>query len=151
MPEGYDEADIRAGLRDGGSILQAFVVLRPSNPSDGPLDAEYVCYVRTDWRRGYKILQVFRHKGDKVYMGSGVGRLIWLLRREFNYNGPLIFYNAGCEHLQRFAGLRPLDHGRPAEEESGPPRAASAKPPWEWPVRDPPPPAENPDPDPEAE
>jgi len=149
VSDDYDEADIRKGLREGGKLLQAFIVMRPSNPGGGPLDAEYVCYIRTDWRRGYRILQVSRHKYDKVYMGSGLSRLVWLLRKEFDYQGPLVLYNAGCEHLQRFAGLRPLDHGRPAEEESGPARAAPAKPPWEWPVRDPPPPAE--DPDPEAE
>ena len=146
MPEGYDEADIRTGLRDGGSILQAFVVLRPSPPDAGAMDAEYVCYVRTDWRRGYRVLQVFRHKSDKIYMGSGLGRLVWLLRKEFNYGGPLILYNAGCEHLQRFAGLRPIDSGRPVAEESGPARAAPDKPPWDWPVRDPSPPAGTTDP-----
>ena len=147
MPDGYDEADIRTGLRDGGSILQAFIVMRPSSSDDRAVDAEYVCYVRTDWRRGYKILQVFRHKGDKVYMGSGLGRLVWLLRREFNYDGPLILYNAGCEHLQRFAGLQPIDSGRPAPEECGPPRAAPGQPPWEWPVREPSPATERPDPE----
>lgn len=147
MPEGYDEADIRKGLHDGGSILQAFLVMRPPNQGCRAVDAEYVCYIRTSWRRGYRIIQVFRHKSDKIYMGSGIGRLIWLLRMEFNYNGPLIVYNAGCEHMQRFVGLRPIDSGRPPPEESGPPRAAPAKPPWEWPVRDPPPPAEDPDPE----
>lgn len=138
MPEGYDEADIRKGLRDGGKVLQAFIVMRPTNPGAGPLDAEYVGYVRTSWRRGYRILQVFRHKRDKIYMGSGLSRLIWLLRVEFGYEGPLVLYQAGSEHVQRFAGLRRIDHGRPSEEESGPARAAPAKPPWEWPVRDPP-------------
>lgn len=147
MPEGYDEADIRKGMREGGKVLQAFIVMRPSNTEGTAVDAEYVGYVRTDWRRGYRILQVFRHKYDKIYMGSGLGRLVWLLRKEFNYNGPLVLYNAGCEHLQRYAGLQRIDSGRAAEEESGPPRAAPAKPPWEWPVRDPPPPAENPDPE----
>lgn len=138
MSEGYDEADIRKGLRDGGKVLQAFIVMRPTNPGDGPLDAEYVGYIRTSWRRGYRILQVFRHKRDKTYMGSGLSRLIWLLRKEFNYEGALVLHQAGCEQLQRFAGLRRVDYGRPSEEEDGPPRAASAKPPWEWPVRYPP-------------
>ncbi len=141
MQEGYEEADIRAGLRDGGSILQAFIVMRPTASDDDAVDAEYVCYIRTNWRRGYKILQVFRHKGDKIYMGSGVGRLIWLLRKGFNYKGPLVLYDAGSEDVQRFAGLRPIDSGQPPKEESGPARAAPDKPPWEWPVRDPPPPA----------
>ena len=145
MPDDYDEADIRAGLRDGGKVLQAFIIMRPSNPGGGPLDAEYVGYLRTDWRRGYRILQVARHKYDKVYLGSGLGRLVWLLRKEFNYDGPLVLYNAGCEQVRRFAGLRPIDSGQPPAEESGAARAAPDKPPWEWPVRDPPPPAGDPD------
>ena len=147
VPDGYDEADIRTGLRDGGSILQAFIVLRPSSDGGGAVDAEYVCYVRTSWRRGYRIMQVARHKRDKVYMGSGLGRLVWLLRKEFGYGGPLVLYDAGCEHLQRFAGLRRVDSGRLPPEESGPPRAAPSKPPWEWPVRDPPPATKDPDSD----
>ena len=149
VPDGYDEADIRAGLRDGGSILQAFIVLRPSSPGCEAVDAEYVCYVRTGWRRGYRIMQVARHKRDKIYMGSGLGRLVWLLRKEFSYGGPLVIYDAGSEPLQRFAGLRPIDSGRVPPEESGPPRPAPDKPPWEWPIREPPPLAD--DPDPEAE
>ena len=145
MSDDYEEADIRAGLREGGRILQAFIVMRPTKPSDGAVDAEYVCYIRTNWRRGYRILQVARHKYDKIYMGSGLGRLVWLLHRGFDYNGPLIIYHAGCEHLQRFAGLRPIDSGHSPTEENGPPRAAPDKPPWEWPVRDPSPPEDDSD------
>ena len=147
MSDDYDEADIRKGLREGGKLLQSFIVMRPTKPSDSAVDTEYVCYIRTNWRRGYRILQVARHKYDKIYMGSGLGRLVWLLRKEFDYHGPLVLHEAGCEDLQRFAGLRPIDSGRSSPEESGPARAAPDKPPWEWPVRDPLPSAENPDPE----
>ena len=145
MPDDYEEADIRKGMREGGKLLQAFIVMRPTKPDDGAVDAEYVCYIRTNWRRGYRILQVARHKYDKVYMGSGLGRLVWLLRKEFDYGGPLTLYNAGCEQVRRFTGLRPIDSGQPPAEESGPARAAPDKPPWEWPVRDPPPLAGDPE------
>lgn len=131
MSEGFEEADIRAGLREGGSILSAFIVARPAGAWN---DIEYVAYLRTSWRRGYHILQTRRKRSEKIYMGAGLGRLVWLLRQEFGFLAPLTLYEAGNDALQRFVGLRPLDRGR-LEENAGPPRAAPAKPPWEWPVR----------------
>ena len=131
MAEGYEEADIRAGLREGGSILSAFIVTRPAAVQS---DVEYVAYLRTSWRRGYRILQTRRKRKDKIYLADGLGRLAWLLRHEFGFRDPLILYEAGHDALQRFVGLRPLDRGR-LEENAGPPRAAPDKPPWEWPVR----------------
>lgn len=131
LAEGFEEADIRAGIRAGGSILSAFIVTRPG-PSWS--DTEYVAYLRTSWRRGYHILKTRRKRTEKIYMGNGLGRLVWLLRKEFGFQLPLVLYEAGCEALQRFADLRPLDRGRSPEEE-GLARAAPATPPWEWPVR----------------
>lgn len=133
MSEGFEEADIRAGLREGGSILSAFIVARSANVRS---DVEYVAYLRTSWRRGYHILQTRRKRTDKIYMGAGLGRLAWLLRQEFGFRAPLTLYEAGCDALQRFVGLRSVDRGRPQDD--GPPRAAPPKPPWEWPVRNPP-------------
>lgn len=130
MSDGFEEADIRAGLREGGSILSAFIVGRPAAAQN---DVEYVVYLRTSWRRGYHILQTRRKRSDKIYMSTGLGRLVWLLRREFGFRDPLTLYEAGSNTLQRFVGLRALDRGR--SQDDGPPRAAPAKPPWEWPVR----------------
>ena len=130
MSEGFEEADIRAGLRDGGSILSAFIVARPGGAWN---DIEYVAYLRTSWRRGYHILQTRRKRSEKIYMGAGLGRLVWLLRQEFGFRAPLTLYEAGGDALQRFVGLRSLDRGQPQDD--GPPRAAPVKPPWEWPVR----------------
>lgn len=132
MSEGFEEADIRAGLREGGSILSAFIVGRPAHMRS---DVEYVAYLRTSWRRGYHILQTRRKRTDKIYMGAGLGRLVWLLRQEFGFLAPLTLYEAGGDALQRFVGLRSLDRGQPPDD--GPPRAAPAKPPWEWPIRHP--------------
>ena len=129
MSDGFEEADIRAGLREGGSILSAFIVGRSAGAWN---DIEYVAYLRTNWRRGYHILQIRRKRGDKIYMSSGLGRLDWRLRQEFGFKEPLILYEAGSDALQRFAGLRPRDRGRPQDD--GPPRAAPPRPPWEWPV-----------------
>lgn len=129
MSEGYEEADIRAGLREGGSILSVFIVTRSAAVQS---DVEYVAYLRTSWRRGYHILQTRRKRRDKIYLADGLGRLAWLLRHEFGFRDPLILYEAGHDALQRFVGLRPLDRGRPQDD--GPPRAAPPTPPWEWPV-----------------
>ena len=131
MSEGFEEADIRAGLREGGSVLSAFIVARPAGAWN---DTEYVAYLRTSWRRGYHILQTRRKRSEKIYMGNGLGRLAWLLRKEFGFRAPIMLYEAGCGALQRFTGLRPLDRGRSSQDD-GPPRAAPPKPPWEWPVR----------------
>ena len=129
MSDGFEEADIRAGLREGGNILSAFIVTRPAAVQS---DVEYVAYLRTSWRRGYHILQTRRKRKDKIFMADGLGRLAWLLRHEFGFKDPLILYEAGHDALQRFVGLRSIDRGRPQDD--GPPRAAPAKPPWEWPV-----------------
>jgi len=130
VSEGFEEADIRAGLREGGSILSAFIVARPANVQR---DVEYVAYLRTSWRRGYHILQTRRKRTDKIYMGAGLGRLAWLLRQEFGFRAPLTLYEAGSDALQRFVGLRSVDRGQPQDD--GPPRAAPPKPSWEWLVR----------------
>lgn len=142
MPGGFEEAEIREGLREGGSILAAFIVRRtPSGPPDkvGPEDTEYVAYLRASWRRGFHILKTYKHRTDKLYMGRGLARLAWLLWEEFGHTEPLTLYKAGSEALQRSVDLhdlQPADRGRAAED-PGPPRAAPPKPPWEWPVRDP--------------
>lgn len=129
MSEGFEEADIRAGLREGGSILSAFIISRPAAVQN---DAEYVVYLRTSWRRGYHILQTRRKRSERIYMATGLGRLVWMLRHELGFWAPLTLYEAGDDALQRFVGLRSIDHGRP--QDAGPPRAAPPKPPWEWPI-----------------
>lgn len=142
MPEGYEEADLRKGLREGGTILQVFIVIRPPRPKAAvaptPEDVEFVAYFRTSWRRGYHILRTYKHRNDKIYLGRGLGRLVWLIQEEFGHKEPLVLHRAGSSALQRFAGLQPIDRGNPAEEDSGSPRAAPEQPPWEWPVRYPP-------------
>ncbi len=138
---GFEEADIKAGLRDGGAVLQSFIVVRPPRPKSGeagPDDVEYVAYFRCSWRRGYHILKTFRHRTDKAYVGRGLTRLVWLIQEEFGYRDPLALYRAGDPRLQQFADVRPADRGRAVEEAPGPPRAAPPRPPWEWPVRYPP-------------
>lgn len=134
MEVGFEEADIRAGIVAGGTVLSAFIVVRPAARMEA---VEYVAYLRTSWRRGYHILQTFRHKDDKVYLGRGLGRLVWLIQEEFQHRGPLVLYRAGCSELQRFVGLRAVDRGQ-APDDPGPPRAAPVDPPAGWPVHQPP-------------
>lgn len=136
MSDGFEEADIRWGLREGGQVLTALIVGRHPVPGGGWNDVEYVAYLRTSWRRGYHILKTRRKLNEKIYIANGLGRLVWLLRHEFGLQAPVIIYEAGCEPLQRFVGLRPIDRGRSTEDD-GPPRAAPPKPPWEWPIRHP--------------
>ena len=139
---GFEEADIKAGLRDGGTVLQAFIVIRPpprpKSGKVGPTDVGYVAYFRCSWRRGYHILKTFRRKMDKVYIGLGLTRLVWLIQEEFGYRDPLVLYRAGSGGLQRFADLQPMDRGTLPEGAGEAPRAAPPEPPWEWPVRHPP-------------
>lgn len=125
MSDGFEEADIRAGLREGGSILSAFIVGRPAGTWNA---TEYVAYLRTSWRRGYHILQVRRKLRDKIYMGNGLGRLAWLLRMEFGFRAPLMLYEAASKDLQRFTDLRPLDRYRPDQADGPPPRSAEQEP-----------------------
>lgn len=141
MLGGFEEADIKAGLRDGGAILQVFIVIRPpprpKSGEAGPTDVEYVAYFRCSWRRGYHVLKTYKQRTDKVYIGRGLTRLVWLIQEEFGYLDPLVLYRAGSSSLQRYADLQPVDRGKHVEEDSGPPRAAPDQPPWEWPVRNP--------------
>lgn len=128
---GFDEADIRAGLRGGGTVQSAFIVGRFAAEMD---DVRYVAYLRTNWRRGYHILQTYKHKGDKIYVGHGLHRLVWLIQKEFQHRGPLVVYEAGCRELQRFTGLLPIDRGLDPVANPGPSPAEPPKVSWEWPA-----------------
>lgn len=114
-------------------MQSAFIVGRPAANVD---DVRYVAYLRTSWRRGYHILQTYKHKSDKIYVGSGLHRLLWLIQKDFGHRGPLVVYEAGCRELQRFVGLQPIDRGPDPVDDPEPPQAAPPKPrvSWEWPA-----------------
>ena len=126
MAAGFEEADVRSGLAEGGRILGIFIVERmlPNGP-------EYIAYLRTSWKRGFHALQTYRGRSDRVY--RDLDRLVRLIRDEFEYGGPVTLSIAGAAELRRFRTLLPRDSGgtlasrsvAPAGDQSRPARKRS--------------------------
>ena len=132
---------LRRSRHTDGAARRRSASYKPSSscalqvPDGGAVDAEYVCYVRT--RLAPRLQESLQVASDTSATRSTWGRASaassGCCASEFGYGGPLVLYDAGCEHLQRFAGLAAYRQWAPClAEESGPPRAASGKPPWEW-------------------
>jgi len=120
----WQEADIKAGIRAGGSVVGIFIVARKDERGEG-----FVAYIRTGWARGFRPLRKFRHKSDRVF--RSLDKLVRLIRDEFHYTGEIALYPAGDEGLRRFRALLPSDQapletetttheGSPAEAGDGP-------------------------------
>ena len=115
MAGGFQEGDIAAGLADGGRILGIFVVERSF--AGGP---QYIAYLRTSWKRGFRGLRTYRDRSDRVYRDPD--QLVRLVRDEFGYRGPINLFVAGAPELQRFRALMPQDGPEPVSSPSHPPK-----------------------------
>jgi hypothetical protein len=114
LAAGFEEADVRSGLAEGGRILGIFIVERmlPNGPG-------YIAYLRTSWKRGFHALQTYRGRSDRVY--RDLDRLVRLIRDEFEYGGPITLSSAGAPELRRFRALLPRDSGGTRAGRSVPP------------------------------
>ena len=99
---GIQEAEIKDGLRVGGRTTGFLVVERP-----GGQYSEYVAYINVSWSRGYRILRMFRDRGDRTY--RDLGRLIQFARSECGFTAPVRVYTAGTPELKNIGGIRPSD------------------------------------------
>ena len=76
VAKGYEPADIKVGLAEGGRILGIFIVSRRTAD-----DVDHVAYFRTDFGRGFLPFRSFRGKSDRVY--KSVDSLLGLIRDDF--------------------------------------------------------------------
>lgn len=105
--KGLQEAELRAGLQEGGQV-QGFIVV-----SRGDGDAvEYAIYVRTSWTRGYRILRTWRDKADRTFRSLDK---LFKLPPTFGYYAPITVYRQGCVELQKFRGVLARDIGAKAD------------------------------------
>jgi hypothetical protein len=100
--QSWQEADIKAGLRDGGAVVGVFVVARAE-----PRRVGFVAYIRADWARGFRPLRTFRDRSDRIF--RSLDKLVGLLRDDFHYSGEITLFVAGDESLRRFRALLPTD------------------------------------------
>jgi len=102
LAAGFQEGDIKAGLANGGRILNALVVCRTTD--DG---FEHVPYLRASWCRGFRPLRTWADRGDRTY--RDLNRLVSLVREDFGYSGYIILFKAGDAGLARYAAIAPHD------------------------------------------
>ena len=110
MAGAFEESDLRAGIKDGGQILGAFIVARS--------EEEFVIYMRPSWGRGrgFKIVRTWRGaSGDRSFKNL---QSAWLFVRKFSFSGQVMVYPAGDLDLRGFVGVDTRDLGGAA----GPPR-----------------------------
>ena len=101
--KGLQEAELRAGLQEGGQVQGLIVVSR----GDGDA-VEHAIYVRTSWTRGYRILRTWRDKADRTFRSLDK---LFKLPPTFGYYAPVTVYRQGCAELQRFRGVLARDLG----------------------------------------
>ena len=97
LVDGFEEADLRSGLKAGGAILGAFIVERPAKP-------ECVVYIRSDWirGRGFRIVRTWRNlEGDRVFKSFDTA--VRFIRKY--YAGRFMVYPQGDRELSDFAGV----------------------------------------------
>ena len=119
----WQEADIKIGIRAGGSVVGVFIVARQDERRQG-----FVAYIRTGWARGFLPLRTFRDRSDRVY--RSLDKLVSLIRNEFRYAGEISLFAAGDEGLRRFRALVPAEQAPLLETETSKhevPDAADAK------------------------
>jgi hypothetical protein len=101
----FEEADLRAGLRDGGQVLGGFIVARS--------EEDFVIYLRCNWirGRGFRIIRTWRgSSGDRTFKNL---QSAWGFVRKFNFLGRVTIYPAGDPELRQFVGVSPKDLGEP--------------------------------------
>ena len=117
----FEEADLRAGLKDGGLVLGAFIVARG--------EGKFVIYLRCNWirGRGFRIIRTWRgSSGDRAFKNL---QSAWAFVRKFNFLGRVTVYPAGDPELRQFVGVSPKDLGDPASMAVAAGVAGSAPPP----------------------
>lgn len=98
----WQEADIKAGIRAGGSVGAVFIIARKDERGQG-----FIAYIRAGWARGFRPLRTFRDRSDRVF--RSLDKLVSLLRDEFHYSGEITLFVSGDESLRRFRALLPVD------------------------------------------
>jgi hypothetical protein len=97
----FEEADLRAGLKDGGQVLGAFIVARSED--------KFVIYLRCNWirGRGFRIIRTWRgSSGDRTFRNL---QSAWEFVRKFHFLGRVMVYPAGDAELRQFVGVFPKD------------------------------------------
>lgn len=102
--QGVQEAELRAGFREGGRIRGFLVVTRIGGEA-----TEYAVYVNPSWTRGYRILRTWRDRADRTF--RSLDRLFNLVV-SLGWDAPVTVYRAGCPELQRFRGVQLRDGGK---------------------------------------
>jgi len=110
LAEVFEAADLRKGLKEGGQLLGAFIVVRAPE--------EFVVYVRVNWirGRGFRLIRTWRGTaGDRTFKLLDSA---WRFVRSFDYFGRITVYPTGDPELQQFAGVAAEDLGeiKPASE-----------------------------------
>ena len=103
MAEGFEEAELRAGLKDGGIVLGAFIVARSTE--------EFVIYLRCNWirGRGFRIVRTYRGaSGDRSFKNL---QSAWCFIRKFDFLGRVTVYPTGDLELRQFVGVAGCDLG----------------------------------------
>jgi hypothetical protein len=105
LANAFEEADLRLGLKQGGTVLGSFIVELPDC-------AGFVVYMRTDWirGRGFRIVQTWRGRGGERTFRSLDVALRFI--RKYGFAGKITIYPAGDRDLFQFAGLRREDSPR---------------------------------------
>ncbi len=101
MADVLEESDLRAGLKDGGQVLGAFIVARS--------DEEFVIYMRASWGRGrgFRIIRTWRGaSGDRTFKNL---QSAWYFVRKFDFFGRVTVYPVGDVELRQFVGVSPPD------------------------------------------
>ncbi len=112
MAEAFEEADLRAGLRDGGLVLGAFIVARSPE--------EFVIYLRCNWirGRGFRIVRTYRGaSGDRSFKNL---QSAWCFIRKFDFLGRVTVYPTGDLELRQFVGVAGYDLGEGGANPSDP-------------------------------
>ena len=109
MCQGFREVDLYAGIKAGGRVQSAIIILRPAEIRE---ETTYVAYIRASWRVGYYLYERARPKGERVYWN--VGRLILQLQESFGIQTPLRVFRAGSPDLHKFEGIRDCDKAQGA-------------------------------------
>jgi hypothetical protein len=98
----WQEADIKGGVQNGGSVQAVFIVFRTDERGNG-----FIPYLRASWSRGFRPLRTYRGRSDRVY--RSLDRLVGLIRQEFRYDGEISLFGSGDPGLQRYRTLLPAE------------------------------------------
>ena len=102
----FEESNLRAGLKDGGQVLGAFIVARS--------EEEFVIYMRASWGRvrDFRIIRTWRGVSDRTFKNL---QSAWCFVRKFEFSGRVTVYPMGDPELRQFVGVMPRDLGPPPQ------------------------------------